>query len=288
MNEFSIAVDSLEFDLGLTLTSGQTFVWRQIGNEWVGAVRKSPLIIEQKRNEIVVHTELLKRDVEDFLQLGVSDEFLEDIDSKYFSRLKKWSHLRMLHQPNPVEVLFSFMCTSNNHLKRIEKMVRYLVEKGEVVGEWHGTGIYSFPHVDVIAGLEPDELREAGFGYRAEQIIGTARSISDSGGEAWFRSLTETRYLEVRHELLNLPGIGPKLADCICLYGFGFGESVPVDIHVWRAYCREFEPEWMGSSVTSLRYEQIGNDLRKLFGVNAGRVQQLIFFDELFRGTVDS
>lgn len=38
-------------------------------------------------------------------------------------------------------------------------------------------------------------------------------------------------YREAHEQLLELQGVGPKVADCICLMGLGWGEAVPVDTH---------------------------------------------------------
>lgn len=173
---------------------------------------------------------------------------------------------------SPREALFSFLCTSNNHILRITPMVRTLASYG-IQDE--------FPTLDRLAEITEDELRTKGFGYRAKTIPHAARQIIEKGGEEWLSELKSKPYDEAIHSLLELSGVGPKLADCICLFALDKMESVPVDTHVWQAACRVYFPEFEGKSVTAARYKAIGDHLRTKFGDRAAWVQQFLFYGNL-------
>ena len=160
--------------------------------------------------------------LEDYFQLGV------DVDALYH----QWSHadpyfrrtaadfwgIRILRQ-DPVENLFSFICSSNNNISRISSMVEKLCTNyGRPIAEVDGKMYYSFPRVSCLAqaGVE-DQLRALGFGYRAKFIAKSARYIMDNHGEEWVSSLRQCSYEEAKSELMKLCGVGAKVCDYFSL-----------------------------------------------------------------------
>ena len=127
--------------------------------------------------------------------------------------------VRILRQ-DPVENLFSFICSSNNNISRISSMVEKLcTEYGKKLAcDGTHSEYYSFPSVAALAveGVE-DRLRELGFGYRAKYIAGTASYILRNHSESWLHSLRDRPYSEARAELMKLCGVGPKVCYKILL-----------------------------------------------------------------------
>ena len=190
--------------------------------------------------------------------------------------LKRLSGLRTLRPQRADETLFSFLCTPNNHMSRIVAMVNYLASKGKQVAEGH----FVFPSVEAIASLTEGELRGSGFGYRAATIPAVAREVLARGGEDWLDGLAAKPYKEARVELMQLAGIGPKLADCVCLFGLGFDTAVPVDTHVWKACQEWYAAGVQGAGLTPARYEQARLSFVKQFGSLSGWAQQYVFYDQ--------
>jgi N-glycosylase/DNA lyase len=186
--------------------------------------------------------------------------------------------LRVMRPVSVVEETFCFLCTPNNNLVRILKMVRALSAFGDEMG---CSPAPRFPTVERIALIDEQELRAKGFGYRAKTIPNIARQITLRGGERWLESLRDTSYRKAHDELLSIQGIGPKLADCICLFALHHTEAVPVDTHLWQAAKRLYFPDWTGRSLTELRYRQIGDHFRDRFGDLAGWAHQYLFYDDL-------
>lgn len=72
---------------------------------------------------------------------------------------------RVLRQ-DPLECLIQFICSSNNNIQRITKMVDFISSKGIFLGNVGGFDFFEFPSLEKLAMLSETELREAGFGYR--------------------------------------------------------------------------------------------------------------------------
>jgi len=124
---------------------------------------------------------------------------------------------------------------------------------GPFVGKIDGRAYHDFPTPEALAGKDVESnLRSLGFGYRAKYIHQTAIMVSQEREKGWLNGLCNPEspafgveakagaamkpegrggYREAHEKLLELQGVGPKVADCVCLFGLGWGESVPVDTH---------------------------------------------------------
>jgi N-glycosylase/DNA lyase len=147
--------------------------------------------------------------------------------------------------------------------------------------------VHAFPRSDRIAAIPEAELRAAGFGYRGATIPKAARQVMAHGGDDWIFSLKQATYDQAFEALMGVSGIGPKLADCICLYSLDHTEAVPVDTHVYQAATRIWFPEWRGQPLNARRYREIGDRLRSRLGRLAAYAQQLMFVDNLDRNRAE-
>ncbi|KAJ4414816.1 8-oxoguanine glycosylase ogg1 [Neurospora sp. IMI 360204] len=88
-------------------------------------------------------------------------------------------------------------------------------------------------------------------------------------------------YKKAHEALLTLPGVGPKVSDCVCLMGLGWGESVPIDTHVWQIAQRDYNFGGKGGAKTKTlnkaMYESVGDHFRKIWGPQAGWAQSVLF-----------
>ena len=169
-------------------------------------------------------------------------------NDKNFKKLSPQG-IRILAQ-EPWETLVSFICSSNNNISRITKMCHSLCTNyGNEVCTYDGNKFYSFPTSDELASKATEsELRELGFGYRAKYIIETAKKVVKDRRDgdyktdsAYFEHLrSKFTYEEMREHLMSYVGVGPKVADCVCLMGFRMDEIVPVDVHIGRIATRDY------------------------------------------------
>lgn len=266
------------FDLQLCVTCGQTFRWSLAEGVWSGVDGDAWFRVNPDWTAESNHPEAR------FRALFRLDEDLNETCRSILERapelgpyLASNSGLRMVNATDANEVLFSFLCTANNHVARITPMVQKLASYGEV---FPGTEHFRFPSATRIGEIQESELRERGFGYRAKSIPEVARQLGDRGA-GWLDGLRGETYEDARSELLKLPSVGPKLADCIALFGLGFGESVPVDTHIWQLACRLYFPEWTGLAVTEKRYQAVAAALRDRLGSLSGIAHQYLFVDNL-------
>jgi N-glycosylase/DNA lyase len=82
--------------------------------------------------------------------------------------------------------------------------------------------------------------------------------------------------------LLQLQGVGPKVADCVCLMGLGWGEAVPVDTHVWQIAQRDYKfGKGKHKSLTKATYDAVGDHFRQLWGKEAGWAHSVLFAADL-------
>lgn len=198
---------------------------------------------------------------------------------------EKYQNIRQL-DIDVVENLLSFICSQNNNISRISSLVNKLcVNYGEKICEVDGQEFYACPVCPVLSALAKDgveeNLRNLGFGYRAKYIQKSSEEIIAKGGLKWFQQLREMSYEDAHTELMTLTGIGPKVADCICLMSLNQLSAVPVDTHIIQI-AKHYLPE-VGNpkSLTPTLYRKIGNEFRRVYGEFSGWAQTVLFVAEL-------
>lgn len=190
--------------------------------------------------------------------------------------------VRQLDQ-DPVENLFSFICSQNNNISRISGLVEKIcTHYGKKICDYSGVPFFNFPDVESLAPAAVDEhLRQLSFGYRAKYIQKSAEEILAKGNLQWFRKLRQLDYKEAHRELLTLTGIGPKVADCICLMSLNHLQAIPVDTHVFQI-ARNYLPHLAKcKAVSGKMYGEIGDKFREIYGPKAGWAQTVLFCADL-------
>lgn len=189
---------------------------------------------------------------------------------------------RVLRQ-DPVECLLQFICSSNNNIGRITKMVDYVSGLGDYLGEVEGFEFYEFPSLERLSRVSESELRAAGFGYRAKYITGTVDALlsKPKGGAEWLASLRKTDLQTAIDVLCTLPGVGPKVAACIALFSLDQHHAIPVDTHVWKIATRYLIPELAGARLTHKLCVRVADAFVSKYGKYAGWAQTLLFIAEL-------
>jgi N-glycosylase/DNA lyase len=205
---------------------------------------------------------------------------------------------RILRQ-DPIECMFSFICSSNNNIPRITKMLtafrkdygQFMMKVPTQTGEDYV--IFSFPTLEALSSATEDDLRSMGLGYRAKYITETRDLLKECGGGEYLLNLRkETNAQMVQDELIKFSGIGRKVADCIALFSLDSDQAIPVDVHVQHIASRDYDPTVLGSakSITPTIYKRVGDLFRSRFPSYAGWAHSLLFVAELpsFRGVLPS
>jgi N-glycosylase/DNA lyase len=172
---------------------------------------------------------------------------------------------------------------------------------GPLVGHIDDQAFHDFPSPESLTGPGVEShLRELGFGYRAGYIARTASIVAKEKPEGWLQTLCNEEpyddspdqkplpeggregYRRAHEELLQLQGVGPKVADCVCLMGLGWGEAVPVDTHVWQIAQRDYKfGKGKHKSLTKATYDAVGDHFRQLWGKEAGWAHSVLFAADL-------
>src|SRR6185295_4983848 len=123
--------------------------------------------------------------------------------------------------------------------------------------------------VERLAALSEAELRACKMGFRAPNLLATARKVTN--GEVALQGLQLMPCEEARAVLMNLAGVGRKIADCVLLFGYGFQEAFPVDVWVMKALRELYFPRRKPSAAQLRRFVETH------FGPHAGYAQQYLF-----------
>lgn len=226
----------------------------------------------------------------DYFQLDVKlGDLYRDwstVDPHFKHTANIFTGVRLLRQ-DPVECLFSFICSSNNHISRIQGMVDRLCQTlGTLLCKLDDVAYHDFPPLQALTDPSVEmRLRDLGFGYRARFLQQSSQIIVNSHDPDWLQSLRGTPYLQARDALRALPGVGLKVADCVCLMSLDKFEALPVDTHVWQIAKRDYSFA-AGSSQKTLTdrvHKEIGDFFRKLWGPYAGWAHSVLFCADLKR-----
>jgi len=258
------------------------FRWRREDDgSWVGVDGGNAYRFEVSTTGLRTKSDMAPEAVRSFFRLDMdaAEVELEILrrGPELRSAIDQLQGIRLMRPSSLVETFFTFMCTANNNLHRIIPMSWKLGEFGEPLDN----GLHAFPAIDRIASIGEQELRQAGFGYRGATIPKSAKALLERGAEDWLEQLRQADYAEIHLELCGLPGIGPKLADCIALYGYDRGEAVPLDTHIWQAFTRLYHPEWKDKAVTDFRYRDSTQRFRERFGKLSGWAHLFLFYENL-------
>lgn len=308
-------IKQVEVKLSKVLRCGQTFRWKNVNDVWSYTTNNKIILLRQDEEYIhyswiaaeEMHTQLKLNChfdketfefIKDYFNLPIKletlyEEWIEKdglfkLSSKK-SAFDQFTGIRILRQ-DPWETLISFICSSNNNVKRISKMCDSICnEFGKYINEYNGIKYYSFPTADDLSSSPKVEsrLRDLGFGYRAKYIYQTAlKFTSDEFPNITLDNLYQlrTKDYDTAHEfLLQLTGVGPKVADCICLMALDKHDIVPVDTHVYQIAIRDYKFKGKKDLKTMNKktYHDIRLFFKEIFGEFAGWAQSVLFTSDL-------
>ena len=250
-----------------TLLGGQSFSWTQSAkNQWIGVIGQA--VVQLKWNDGLVdwlssNINLVgKKELLEYLWLDSSyDEAVSSLpwrsDSVLKSAMDQFAGLRILRQPMD-ETLFVFLLSSAKSIPQI----KVLREKTyQLFGEKLGNGLYAFPGWKRLKDLSENTARDLGMGYRAKYVTGVAEFLNSKTG--WLESLTELNYSKAKKKLQELPGVGPKVADCVLLFGGKKNQAFPIDTWILQSLESQY-------GMNGWKINQMQDFARIHFGAHAG------------------
>ena len=273
-----------DFDLALTLDSGQVFHWESLGEGFVGTIGERAFFMEQRGEVLKV------RDSRRLRESPVCEARpLPSIVARYFSLdhpLKKicaslpndsvmqeaaafCRGLRIIRQPK-WECLATFITSSMKqvaHIRQISRSLRRRFGNAKSLGE---VMIYAYPSAETIAALDERMLRQCALGYRAKNLLRTAQLVAERTVD--LEALSNLPDDELRARLCDLPGVGTKVANCVMLFAYERLRAFPIDVWVERVLREKY---------FARRRKLTAGELREFaarhFGAHGGYAQQYLF-----------
>lgn len=274
MQEYTLLTLNGEyFDAKSTLECGQIFRYKPFDKGYlVFSCDKCAYIYNDKGE---AHVQCLIEDKDYFYNFfDIERDYAKICDSARQENILPLSKavelgkgIRILNQ-DKTETLFSFIISQNNNIPRIkgiiERLCRELGEKKSFMGEEY----YSFPTTEKMAEKDLAFYQSLSLGYRAKYIKSLADKIVNGYDVNAFSSQNAEN---IKAELLNLLGVGLKVADCVLLFGFHKSNSFPVDTWIEKVYREDLKGELKDRA-------KISKYLAQRFNENSGYYQQYLFY----------
>ena len=265
-----------DYDLAATLTSGQSFRWRWEQDSWVGGIGRHWVRLRSDNRSIIAET---PRPVTHWNWLTYYLQLDQDLnavlasfpnDEPMRAAVAASPGLRLLRQ-DPWECLASFILSSTKQIVQIQQIIALLAERfGRPLPVPPGfQPMFSFPTPGRLAAATEPELRGCKMGFRAPYLLATARIIAS--GQLNLDAVNRLTLEQAREQLLELPGVGRKIADCVLLFAGGFHNAFPVDVWIMKALRELYFPR---RRVGLPRLQEFA---ATHFGGNAGYAQQYLF-----------
>lgn len=266
-----------DFDIEQILECGQCFRFYKVANkDYIIIVKKKVLRIIQTEDEVIFYP----TNTEEFESLWIPYFDLNrdyDIIKRYLTKkdinlanaVKFAPGIRILQQ-EPWECLISFIISQNKQIPHIKQVVENICRRfGNYICTMEDCDYYSFPSVEELGRATEQDIRDCKAGFRAPYIIDACHKVKTK--EVDLEKISDLSYEEAKKELLEIKGVGPKIADCVLLFSIGKQEAFPVDVWVKRV----IENLYFDKDVS---IKDIQKFAKEYFGDLAGLSQQYLFY----------
>lgn len=257
---------------------GQCFRWNKEKDEsYTGIFKNSVVNVKKEGNDIIltgISEENLKEVCEEYFDFNTNYERLKkqlsSLDNYLANSIEYGSGIRILKQ-DFWETLISFIISANNNIPRIKIIIERISKKYGKKIVFLRKDYYTFPTPEELAGATVQDLRDLGLGFRDVRVYETVQRTLR--GEINLEKIKqENDVILLREELLKIPGVGPKVADCIMLFSLKRFEVFPVDVWVKRVIAELYfrNEEQQPKVIQKFAKEHFGN--------LAGLAQQYLFY----------
>ena len=265
------AIPAPDFDLEKTLNSGQVFHWEKVDDGFVGTIGNRALYVKRRGEKLLV-----SRGCAELAHYYFAlDHPLPEIcasfpnDPVMQSARKFCRGLRLIRQPK-WECLATFICSSMKqvaHIRQISGKVRGRLGQAHKIA---GCVVYSFPPAERIAQTSEKDLRQCAMGYRAKNLLKTARLVAS--GDFDLEEINMLSDIDLQARLCELPGVGAKIANCVMLFAYERLRAFPIDVWIERVLRECYFAS--KRKVTPKRLRQFTDSY---FGEHGGYAQQYLF-----------
>ena len=261
---------------------GQCFRWnKQIDGSYTGVFKNNVLNVKEENNQIIfkgICQGNIEEIVTEYFDLNRDYESMQEKLSKVDENVKQsisyGKGIRLLNQ-DLWETIISFIISANNNIPRIKGIIERICKQYGNPIEWEGQVYYTFPTVEELSKASVEDLRKLGLGFRDKRVYETTQIIINH--QVDLNELQkETDTQKVRDILLTLPGVGPKVADCILLFStLKRLEVFPIDVWVRRVMNELYIHNPQEEKVNKNEIEKLA---KQKYGNLAGIAQQYLFY----------
>ena len=259
-----------DFDAESILTCGQMFRYFKTDAGWTVITGKDRANIYEINNKVIIDCTNPLRFV-DFFDLDTDYSKIKKELSKYdvLKEAINFGKGIRIAKGQTEEIIFQFIISQNNNIKRIQKIVEKMCEVGEKIDDEYN----AFPSAKILSQMPFEWFSGLGAGYRDVFLYETAKLLSEIDIDEKIKLEGDELY----KWLISIKGIGPKVASCIMLFGFHHTECFPVDTWMEKVYRKFF-------FAGEMTRPQISAYMQEKFGVMSGIVQQYLFNFAMHKG----
>lgn len=268
---------SEDFEPQHVFDCGQCFRWlREEDGSYTGVVQ-GRVINVKKEDDLIIFDNTNKEEFEniwfDYFDLGRNYSEIKNelkVMDEYLEKATEFGKGIRILQQDGWEMLISFIISANNRIPMIQRAINNLSEKyGKFIGEYKGKKYYAFPTPDELSQASVEDIRACQTGFRDKYIKSVVDYVSENNEDVLsYRKLNTDECIK---ELIKFNGVGPKVADCIALFGMQKYDTFPVDVWVKRVM-EEFYVE------DNLSLPKIRKFALEKFGDLSGFAQQYLFY----------
>lgn len=260
---------------------GQCFRWNiQEDGSYTGVFKENVLNVKKEKDRIIftgICKGNIKDIVKDYFDFDTNyeeiKEKLSNVDEYLKESIEFGSGIRILNQ-DLWETIISFIISANNNIPRIKGIIEKISKQYGNKIIWNNEEYYTFPTPEELGKVSVDDLRKLGLGFRDKRVYETTKIILE--GSIKLQELKQEKdTIILKEKLLTLPGVGPKVADCIMLFGLKRFEVFPIDVWVRRVMNDLYIKNEDETKINKKEIEKLAVDKYKNL---AGLAQQYLFY----------
>ena len=263
-----------DFNLKNTFENGQCFRFDKYKDGYLGVALNKVVFLKKTENILFVDGVTREEFISNFIEYfdlnrdykAISQSF--KAEENLVAAIKYGEGMKILKQ-DFWEALISFVISQNNNIGRIKAIVGRLCSKYGNPIEYDNTIFYSFPIAEELKDAKEEDFAALGCGYRSNYLQATVKAMLD--GKIDIENLKTSGYFKAKEDLIKIKGVGPKVADCICLFGLNYLDAFPVDTWIKKV----METLYLKRAATN---KEIWEFAQKAFGEYAGIAQQYLFY----------
>jgi len=281
--EQEFTIDNIDsFNLVHIFECGQCFRWnKELDGSYTGVIKDAVLNVKQEGHKVTfkgISNKDIKKVCTEYFDLNENYENiktkLSKIDKNMNNSINYGNGIRILKQ-DLWEMIISFIISANNNIPRIKGIIERICKKYGKQIIWNNNKYYTFPTQEELHNASVQDFRSLGLGFRDVRVYETTKMIYTK--QLDLNKLREIQDVDkLRSILLTLPGVGPKVADCIMLFSLKKLEVFPIDVWVRRVMGElYFNIENSEKTVSPNEIQELA---KEKYGNLAGIAQQYLFY----------